>query len=97
MNQNELTAAVAEHAGLSKTTVRQVLDSLGAVAAHHLGTGDADTDREVVLPVLGKIKSSTRAARTGRNPQTGEAIQIAERITARLAPSKALNNILNPS
>ncbi|ANQ83671.1 hypothetical protein dqs_0595 [Azoarcus olearius] len=96
MNQAELTAAIAAHTDLPKATVRQVLDSQGVVIARHLASGDAYTEREVTLPVLGKLKSSTRAARTGRNPKTGEAVQIPEKVTVRLSAGKALNDILNP-
>ena len=96
MNQAELTAAIAAHTHLPKSTVRQVLDSQGFVIANHLASGDAYIDREVALPVLGKLKSSIRAARTGRNPQTGAAVRIGERLAVKFSAGKALQEILNP-
>lgn len=59
-----------------KTTmahVDQVFDALVSVIRDEIAKDDF---KELALPGLGKFKASTRAARNGRNPQTGEAIQI---------------------
>ena len=95
MNQTELTTAIADHCHLPKATVRQVLDSMGLVVANHLALATR-LDREVALPVLGKLKGTVRAARTGRNPQTGAAIEIPERVAVKFKAGTALDNILNP-
>lgn len=97
MNIKELTTAVANHTDLPQATVRRVLDSLGLVVAHHFATGDAHIDRSVALPVLGKLKSVTRAARQGINPKTLAPIQIPERLGVKFVAGKALDDILNPS
>lgn len=97
MNQTELAAAVAAHTQLPKATVRQVLDSMGLVIAAHLASADAGAECEVALPMLGKLKTTTRAARTGRNPQTGAAIEIPERVAVKFSAGKNLDNTLNPA
>lgn len=50
---------------------------------------------EVVLGKLGKIKTVERAARKGRNPQTGEEIDVAAKTAAKFSPSKQLKDKLN--
>lgn len=52
--------------------------------------------RKSRLPGLGKLKTSTRAARTGRNPQTGAPVEIPERIAVKFSAGKALDDALNP-
>lgn len=47
-------------------------------------------DGEALIPGIGKLKLKSRAARTGRNPQTGAALQIPARRTVRLSPAKSL-------
>lgn len=87
MNQSELVAAVAGNSGQSKTAVEVVLKGLGAVAQNELGTGG-----EVVLPGIGKLSVATRAARTGRNPRTGEALEIAAKQVPHFSAAKALKD-----
>lgn len=53
-------------------------------------------DAEVTLPGLGKLKTTPRAARTGRDPRTGAPVAIAARTAVKFAPSKALSDALNP-
>lgn len=91
--QNELAVDINPP---SKALIDAVLEAQGRVIANHLANCDAYTDAEAVLPGLGKLKTSTRAARTGRNPQTGEAIQIPERVAVKFAAGKALEDTLNP-
>ncbi len=50
---------------------------------------------EIALPGIGKLVVTERAARTGRNPQTGESVQIPASRSARLKPSKTLKEALN--
>lgn len=96
MNKAELISAIASETGLFKASVENVLEAQGRVIANHLANCDAYTEADVVLPGLGKLKTTTRAARTGRNPQTGEAIQIPERVAVKFAAGKALEDTLNP-
>ena len=62
MKKDELVTKIAENTDLSKSDVNKVLASLTNVVA---------------LPGLGKFQVKERAARTGRNPHTGETIKIA--------------------
>lgn len=96
MNKSELIAAIAADTRLAKHNVEIVLESAGHVVAHHFAAADAGVDVEAVLPGLGKLKATTRAARTGRNPQTGEPVEIPERMVVKFAAGKALDDLLNP-
>lgn len=96
MNKAELIAAIAADINLQKVVVESVLESAGRVIAQHFAGADAGIDAEVTLPGLGKLKSTLRAARTGRNPATGEAIQIPERMAVKFVAGKALEDWINP-
>jgi len=96
MNKTELITAIAADINLQKAVVESVLESAGRVIAAHLAGADPHTDAEVALPGLGKLKTTTRAARTGRNPQTGAEIQIPERVAVKFAAGKALDEAINP-
>lgn len=74
---------------VSKTDVASLLDTLGDVATERLKAGD-----DVSLPGLGKLAVKTKAARTGRNPKTGEAIQIPAKRVPDFSPAKALKDAL---
>lgn len=95
MNKAELIDAIHERINTHKTTIGAVLDSLAAVTTEHLASGDAGIDREVALPGLGKLKTAHRAARAGRNPATGEAIEIPARVAVKFAAGKTLDAALN--
>ena len=96
MNKAELIAAIAADINLQKVVVESVLESAGRVIALHFAATDAGVDAEAVLPGLGKLKATTRAARTGRNPQTGEPVEIPERMAVKFAAGKALDDWINP-
>ncbi|MEF2976342.1 HU family DNA-binding protein [Subtercola sp. YIM 133946] len=72
LNKTELVAAVAAASGQTQTAVNEVLDSLFATLADSVSNGV-----KVTIPGWIAVERTSRAARTGRNPQTGEAIQIA--------------------
>lgn len=96
MTKSELIAAIAADTRLAKHNVEIVLESASRVIAAHFAAADPHTDAEVTLPGLGKLKTTTRAARTGRNPQTGAAVEIPERVVVKFAAAKALDDRLNP-
>jgi DNA-binding protein HU-beta len=96
MNKSELIAAIAADSTCSWANVAIVLDSLAKVVTDHLAGADPHVDAEVTLPGLGKLKTTTRAARTGRNPATGAPIEIPERVALKFAPAKSLDDRLNP-
>lgn len=88
MNQSELIDVIAEQTGLPKKAVGDVLRVQGEAAATALSDGDG----ELVLPGIGKLKLGARAARTGRNPKTGEALDIPACNVVKLVAAKALKD-----
>lgn len=71
MNQSELIAKTAAISGESKKAAEAILKAAADVIASTLKEGG-----EVTLPGLGKLYVKDRAARSGRNPKTGESIEI---------------------
>lgn len=86
MTKSELIAALAEATELNKTKVELVLDALATVVSHDLALGET-----VTLPGIVKLVPKEREACTGRNPRTGEPVEIAAKtvITAKVVPSLA--------
>lgn len=72
INRSELVDQVAGKAGTAKTEVNRILDGLFEVFAESVSAGE-----KITIPGWLAVERSDRAARTGRNPQTGEAIEIA--------------------
>jgi DNA-binding protein HU-beta len=72
MNKAELTDAVAESSDVSKSDVAKVLAGLEEAITKAVTSGE-----KVTLPGFVSFEATDRAARQGRNPQTGETIQIA--------------------
>ena len=90
MNKNDLVAAVADSAGLSKADSAKAVDAVfDSVSGVLKGGGD------VRLVGFGTFGVSKRKARTGRNPQTGETIQIKAKKSVRFKPGKQLEAALN--
>jgi len=71
LNRTEFVAAVAAESGQSQAAVNGVVDAIFAVLASSVGEGT-----KVSIPGWLAVERTHRAARAGRNPQTGEAIQI---------------------
>ncbi|GAB7082316.1 HU family DNA-binding protein [Megalodesulfovibrio paquesii] len=91
MTKAELIDAIALATGdLTKTAIDQVLDALAKVAKEALGKGE-----DVPLPGIGKLEVRERAARMGRNPQTGEALEIAAHKAVGFNPSSTLKGAVN--
>ncbi|AEJ44296.1 HU family DNA-binding protein [Alicyclobacillus acidocaldarius] len=90
MTKTELVAEIAARTGLKQSQVWQTLNSLCEVATERLQAGE-----DVALPPLGKFRYVVRAARQGRNPKTGETIEIPEKATVRFLPSSALKGRVN--
>lgn len=88
MKKSDLIAAMAEN-GMSKQEAALALDVLAKIAGQQLVAGNAFT-----LPGIATIEIAERAARTGRNPATGEAIQIAAKRVLKLKPVKALKDLV---
>jgi len=90
MNKAELIDAVAESADLSKASATRALD-----AALDAITNALKNDDQVTLVGFGTFSVKARAARTGRNPRTGEAIQIAASNVPGFKAGKALKDAVN--
>ena len=74
MNKNELVAAIAEKAGLTKVQAKAALDATVESVTKALAKGD-----KVALIGFGTFSTSVRPARQGKNPRTGESITIPEK------------------
>ena len=91
MTKNELAEHVARRNGLSASQARQVVETTIEVVSDELAAGG-----EVALAGFGKFSVSQRAARQGRNPSTGQTIQIPASKAAKFSPASALKKRLNP-
>lgn len=89
MNKAELIEAMAKAADCTKTQAGSALDGFCSAVTTALKRGD-----KVTLVGFGTFSVSKRAARTGRNPQTGEAIKIKAKKVARFKAGKELSGKL---
>lgn len=90
MNKTELVAAVAEQGEVSKKDAEKVLKAFVDVVTEELKKGE-----KVQLVGFGTFEVSERAAREGRNPQTGETMEIKASKTPKFKAGKALKDMMN--
>ena len=90
MNKTELVAAIAEKAELSKKDAEKALKAFTETVAETLQNGD-----KIQLVGFGTFEVRNREARTGKNPRTGEAIQIAASKVPAFKAGKALKDVVN--
>ncbi|MCR4787078.1 MAG: HU family DNA-binding protein [Lachnospiraceae bacterium] len=90
MNKTELVEAMAKAAGLSKKDSEKALKAFTDTVAKTLKKGD-----KVQLVGFGTFEVSKRAARTGRNPQTGAEMKIKASKAPKFKAGKALKDLLN--
>ncbi|MEY3236104.1 MAG: hypothetical protein RI883_205 [Bacteroidota bacterium] len=90
MNKAELIDAMASESGLTKADAKKALDGFVAATASALKTGD-----RISLVGFGSFSVSNRAARTGRNPQTGKEIKIAAKNVVRFKAGAELSGKVN--
>ena len=90
MNKAELISKVAEVNETTKKAAGEQVEAILAVITEALAEG-----QEVSLTGFGKFSVTERAAREGRNPQTGEAIQIAASKSPKFKAGKALKDVVN--
>jgi DNA-binding protein HU-beta len=83
MNKAELIAKIADDAGITKTQANATVDSFVDAVTKSLKKGD-----KVTLVGFGTFSVSKRAARNGRNPQTGAVIKIKAKKLAKIKPGK---------
>jgi len=89
MNKSELIEHIATQSNISKATAGRALDALIGTVKTTLKKGGS-----VTLVGFGTFAVSTRAARTGRNPRTGETIKIKKAKLPKFRPGKALKDAL---
>ena len=90
MNKSELVDAIASESGLTKEQAAKAVNAFTASVQGALERGD-----DVVLVGFGTFSVKERAARTGRNPQTGAEIQIAASKAPTFKAGKALKEAVN--
>lgn len=90
MNRTELVAAIAEKTELSKKDAEMALKAFTEVVADELKKGE-----KIQLVGFGTFEVSGRAAREGRNPQTGETMTISASKSPKFKAGKALKDAVN--
>ena len=91
MTKADLLKNVRAKAEVTQATAEKVVDAVFASIKEVLKNGESFS-----LVGFGTMKVAERAARTGRNPRTGEAIAIPVKKVVRFLPGKALKDTLNP-
>ena len=90
MNKTELVAAIAEKAGLSKKDAENAVKAFADTIAEELKNGN-----KVQIVGFGTFEVSERAAREGRNPNTGETMKIEASKAPKFKDGKALKDAVN--
>ncbi len=91
MNKNELVAAMAELAGMTKTDAAKAIDAFCDAVTNELAKGG-----DVRLVGFGNFEVAARKATDGRNPRTGETIKIAASNLPKFKAGKQLKDACNP-
>ena len=92
MNTAELADHIATEHEMGKSQAKKVVDAVFAAIVSAASKGE-----EVSLPGFGKFKVAAREARQGRNPATGETIQIAASKKLGFTPAKQVKDAMNPA
>lgn len=90
MNKTDLVAAIADQANISKKDAKDALEAFIDVVSKEMKKGG-----KVQLVGFGTFEVSTRAERTGRNPQTGATMKIKASRVPKFKAGKALKDIVN--
>ncbi len=90
MNKNEFIDKVADMADMSKSDAERAVNAVLDAVTNALKAGD-----DVRLVGFGTFSAAKRKAREGRNPRTGETIQIAASIQPKFSAGKGLKDALN--
>jgi DNA-binding protein HU-beta len=91
LTQSEVFNHFAEKTGLKRAQVKEFFDELA-----NLASSEVKSNGEFVLPGFGKLVLSERKAREGRNPQTGESIQIPAKTTLKFRLGKSIKDTVVP-
>lgn len=89
MNKGQLVEAISRDARITKTQAQDALDAFVKNVQGSLKGGD-----KVTIVGFGTFSASNRAARMGRNPQTGQPIKIAAKRVAKFSAGKALKDAI---
>ena len=90
MNKADLVNSISGKTGLTKTKSNEVIDAFLSSITESLSEGE-----KVTLVGFGTFSVSARSARQGRNPQTGDEIEISARRILTFKPSQVLKNAIN--
>jgi len=90
MTRDQMIEGIMRQAGISKANVSRFYDGLAELVRRELVR-----NKRFVLPGLGVLRVRTRAARTARNPRTGEPIQVPAKKVVRFKAYTPLNEALN--
>ena len=90
MNKTDLVRHVAEEAGMTRAAAGNAVDAMLSGIAGSLGRGEA-----VSLLGFGTFVARARPARTGRNPRTGESVEIAASTVPAFKPGQPLRDLVN--
>jgi DNA-binding protein HU-beta len=88
----EFVSAIASKTGLTKAESENALSSILSIITEELAVGK----KRISLPGFGTFKLTYRAARKGRNPKTGEEIDISESYSPSFSASKTFKDLCNP-
>ena len=91
MTQSEVINHFAEKFDLKRSQVKEIFDELA-----NLASGEVKSNGEFALPGFGKLVRSERKAREGRNPTTGETIQIPAKTTLKFRVGKGMKDSILP-
>ncbi|MFI1189657.1 HU family DNA-binding protein [Streptomyces californicus] len=86
MNRSELVASISERANVSRTAADAVLAAFAETVSDVVAKGD----EKVTIPGFLAFERTHRAARTGRNPQTGAALQVPARYGVKVSAGSKL-------
>lgn len=95
MTKSELVKIVAERLKMNKKSAAQTVNEVFNVIMETLEKGDEDV--KIQITPFGKFSKRTRKAREGRDPRSGEVIQIPERTVPVFTPGKALKEAVDRS
>ena len=87
LSKSQIAASIAEEAGITKKQAVQILDHIAALAYKH-------AKNSFVVPGLGKLVLVNRKARVGRNPATGESINIPAKKVVKFRVAKACKDAI---
>jgi DNA-binding protein HU-beta len=91
MSQSEVVNHFAEKFGIKRAQAKEIFEEIANLASQ-----EVKNNGEFVLPGFGKLVLSQRKAREGRNPQTGETIQIPAKTTLKFRIGKGMKDTVVP-